>query len=335
MAIRPTQQRTTEMFIGLINDKRLELEKIRTQLSTGVKVSTASEAGGKAGTIISLQNALTRIDKHKERISFSSAILQHQESVLEQANNLMVRAEELANQGANGTVSAEGRALIAKEVFQIRDQLAALGNTTFQGRYIYGGADDDDEPFDAQTYTVPASSVDADAAKRYVFDGEDGTDITRTVPISDTDTVQIVTSGSDVFSNAIGFTEKLGRALLGYRTTQDGTTGLPTGAGTAYTQPTDYPEQTNDILVAMTGLKTSRTNDIVQERSSVGSRIARLEQVSEILDSLKITTESSRAEIQDTNVVEASATFANLQTALQALMASGVQINNVSLLNYL
>lgn len=337
MTIRPTQLRTTEIFVNQINDRRLDLEKVKQQISSGIEVNVASEANGKAGTLLSLQTTLSRIDKHLDRITFSTGLLDHQEAILEQTNNLLIRAQEIANQGANGLTSVEGRAILSQEVFQIRDQLVSLGNTTFQGRYIYGAADDNDSPFEESTYTVPASSANAGAAKRFVFNlsGEDGATTTRNVQVSDTDSVKIVTSGGEVFSSAIGAVEKLGRALVGYRTTTDVGTGLPTGAGTAYTLPADYNEQSNDILVAMTALKNASNNDVIAERTSVGSRIARLEQVSEILNSLKETTESSRAQIQDTDIIEASAKFSNLQTSLEALLASGVQISNISLLNYL
>ena len=261
--------------------------------------------------------------------------MDHQEAILEQTNNLLVRAQEIANQAANGSNSVEERNILSQEVFQIRDQLVSLANTTFQGRYIYGAADDDDQPFDETTYAVPDSATNPDAAKRYIFDDEDGTAVTRTVQVSDTDSVRIVTSGNEVFSKAIGSVEMLGRSLAGYRTTLDGTTGLPDGTGTAYTLPADYAEQTHDILAAMVSIKDASVNDAIAERTSVGSRLSRLEQVISILNSLKLTTDTSRAQIQDTDIVEASARFSSLKTSLEALLASGVQISNISLLNYL
>lgn len=335
MAIRVSTGGATSLLIQQMFDQRGALEKIRTQIATGTKVDVASEDTGQAGAILSLQALVGRIDRHQQRISNATATLEQQENVLNSSDNLLVRAKELAVQAANGSQSVASRALIAKEVWQLRDQLVSLANTNFQGRYIYGAADDDDPPFDATTYTQAPTDTTLPAYTRYAFDAEAGTSTTRSILINDTDTLRINTSGGGVFSRAIGALERLGRSLDGYRTTINATTNLPTGAGTAYNLPTDYAEQSNDILRAVDEIDYVRTFNFTTERSDVGSRISRLEQVTEILDNLRASSEENRAEIQDTDIYEASAQFSNLQLSLQALLSSGSQINNLSLLNFL
>lgn len=145
----------------------------------------------------------------------------------------------------------------------------------------------------------------------------------------------MVTPGNQVFSRAIAGLERLGRSLSGYRSGINATTGLPDGTGTAYNLPTDFAEQTHDILAANDAIDYARTNDFINERSDIGSRIARLEQVTSILDNVKTSAESSRSALQDTDVFEATASFSNVETSLQALLASGARINNLTLLNYL
>ena len=334
MAGRVTNSRTTEVLIQQIFERRSSLETIRQQISSGIEVNVASDDPGKAGTILNLQSLLTRIDRHQDRISYATGFLEQQESTLDSADSIMVRVQEIATQGANESLSAENRKLLADEVFQLRDQMVALANTTYQGRYIYGGAADSTAPFTLGTsYTVPGTTS---AADRWVYNaaGNTGATQTRSVQVSDdvNSQVRVNTAGS-LFTPSITALEQLGRSLAGYRTTTAG--GVTTGAGTAYTQPADYKEQTNDIDRALDALKLARTNDIVVERSSVGARLARLDSVSTTLDSLKSSSEATRGDLQDADIFEASSNFANLQTSLQALLASSAQINNLSLLNYL
>ena len=52
---------------------------------------------------------------------------------------------------------------------------------------------------------------------------------------------------------------------------------------------------------AMDAIESANSNDITIERSDVGSRIARLDQVNGILDNLKTSTETNRAALQDTD----------------------------------
>jgi len=337
MPNRVTNLRTTDVLIQQIFDRRSSLEKVRQQISSGIDINIASDDPGKAGTILNLQSLISRIDRHKDRISYAQGLLDHQESTLDSADSIMVRAQELATQGANESLSPENRQLLANEVFQLRDQMVALANTTFQGRYVYGGAEDGTAPFTQGTYTVPAVATDP-AAMRWIFnsDASTGATQTRTIQVSDdpNSTVRVNSTGDEVWVGSISALERLGRALQGYRTTVD-VNGVPTGAGTAYTQPADYKEQTHDIDAALDAINFARTNDIVVERSNVGARLARLENVTGMLDSLKSSSESTRSDLQDADIFEASSNFANLQTTLQALLASSAQINNLSLLNYI
>ncbi len=334
--MRITNLNTTEQLISNIFDRRYSLDQVRQEIASGIKVDVGSKDPGRAGSIVNLQQTITRIDRHTQRIAYTTGILEHQEATLNSAEEILIRAQEIAEQGANEALSFEDRRLLADEAFQLRDQLVSLANTTYQGKYLYGVADDDDPPFDAQTYTQSPTNTAERAYVRYVFDAELGTAYTpRQIAITDDDSIQVVSSGDEVFSHAIGAMERLGRALSGYRTNLDVTTGLPDGTGTAFNPATDYALQTADIRSSLDALGSARTDDIIRERSSVGARIARTEQVTEILAGLKVSTETARSSVQDSDIFEASAKFSNLQTSLQALLASGAQINNLSLLNYI
>lgn len=332
---RITARHSTDIFIDQMQQRRAQLEDLRQELSSGIRISKPSDDAGKSGSIVNFQSVLQRLERHKERISYATNILQFQESIMESADNLLVRAKELATQGANETYSYEQRRIIAEEVFQIRSQLVELANSTYQGRYVYGAADDDDAPFDAGAYTQSPTDTSDPAYLRYYFDTETGTSLERSVSVSDSETVRVVSSGGGIFSDAIGALERLGRSLAGYRTSIDSLTNLPNGLGTAYTQPTDYSEQTSTILSSIDSIESARNDDILQERTNIGSRLGRLDQVKSILDNLTASNEQSRADLQDADIFDASARFSNLQTALQALLSSGAQINSLSLLNYI
>lgn len=337
MTARVSTGGQTDLLIQQIFDQRKNIENIRNQISSGVRVPTPSADPGNSGAIVAFQNTSLRIDRHKNRIASATGFLDQQESVLNSTHDVLVRAKEIATQAANGSQSPESRALLAKEVWQLRSQVVSLANTTYQGQYIYGGADYGTAPYTASTYTNPASAT-LDAHFRYVFNasGSAGATLTRNVQVSDTDSIKLNTAANTVFDNAIAGLERLGRALDGYRTgVTPAVTGLPDGTGTAYTFPTDYPEQTNDILQAMNVIQNATSNDITIERSDVGSRLARLDQVGTILDNLKTSTETNRSALQDTDTIAAASQFSLLQTGLQALLSSGAQINQLSLLNYL
>jgi len=326
MAFRVTNIQTTLQFIDQITKQRQDVDRARQEVGTGIKVANPSDDPARAATISQFQSTIQRLDRHKQRIGSSIGLLESQESIVSGAESLVLRAQELAAQGANGVMSTSARAALAEEVFEIRDALVGLANSQYQGRYIYGGAQDDERPFqeDPTGYTVPAAP--SEAQKRYVFTTDDGADVTRSVQISDSDTVRITTSGDNVFSNAIAAVEQLGRALAGYNTDP---------AQTAYTFPDDYDQQTRQIRETIDLLSSARTNDLSPELTSIGSRLNRMTQSRDIIEAISLSTEQARSVVQDVDVFEAATRLSNLQLALEGLLTSGSRINDLTLLNFL
>lgn len=334
MAARISTSSITDSFIRQLYQQRIDLQNVQNELTTGQKVIKPSDAPGVAGTVANFQLLEQRIEGHKNRMSYATAFLSHQDQVLSSVQGVLQRAKEVATQGVNETYSAVQREQISAEIFQLRDQLASLINTTFQGKYVYGGSDDDDPPFDASNYTEAPIVTTDPAYTRYVFDNETGTAVTRDVDISDDTSITVNTSAGALFNRAMGALERLGRSLAGYRTTVD-VNGVPTGLGLAYTQPTDFNQQTQDISAAMDAIQTALEQDIIPEQTSIGARLNRIDTVGQVLDSLKYQSETHRSKIQDADIFESSARFSQLQTALQALMTTGARVNNLSLLDFL
>ena len=354
MTIRTTDVHATEMFIEKIFLQKDTLNNIRNQVSSGIKIASASDDPGRAGTITELQATEDRLTRHKERITVAESVLGVQSTVLDQVQDIILRAREIGEQAANGTVPYEVRNALSEEVFQLREQMIGVVNTRFKGSYLYSGTDDDDAPYGvaATGYTNPGVASNELAGIRYIFDGDrDVADLdfaqeraalqtARTINITDTDSVRINSDGGDIFRKAIYGLEKLGRALAGYRTDaapspMDPATDIPNGAGTAYTQPGDFYEQTQDILDSMDILEDASVNSVEIERTSVGSRLARLSEAYSILDVILLDTQKARSGIQDVDMLEAASRLSSMEVSLQALLTSGARINNLSLLNFI
>jgi flagellar hook-associated protein 3 FlgL len=368
MAFRVTNSQFTNTFINQVNQTKTDLEKTRNRLTSGLDIANPSDDPARAGTVVGLQNTIQRIERHKERISYATNFLSVQETAMSTANEVMIRLKELATQGANGTIAPDVRQQIADEVFQLRDQLASLANTKEQGVYIYGGTDDDDPPFvyeanyfEDGTATGDGSPAGSPERGHWLFsvnnvitaDTELGHDQTRLVNISDTEKVRVNTSAK-VFEDAITAATLLGRSLEGYQTglvdrdadgevddlqsvVDAGNTNrqLALSDPLAVNYDSELAVQLGQISQAMAALDEARSSDIEIELSSLGARLARVEQTESILESIGINTEEARAAIQDTDVVEAASSFANLQTNLEALLATGARISNLSLLDFI
>lgn len=326
--IRVSENQSVRTLVSQALENKRRLNDLSNQLTTGVKVNKPSDAVD-AGAISRYQQQIEKIDSYASTIAQTMGFLTFQDNIVSQATELIVRAKEIAQQGANETLDEVSRSHLAEEVFQIRDQMANLANSTYQGRYVYGGTDDADAPFDEGTYTDPASGM---ASVRWIFDGNPGKDGTKSVKVTDTISVALNTPADQLFGTSMEALERLSRSLSGYTTSP--ATGTPDGTGAAYTFPADFHTQTEDIKATIDLLNTARDVDLIPERVSLGGRLRRLETGQALLELTKNSAKEVLSRLQDADETEVAANLQQAQTALQASYSVTAKILRLTILDY-
>jgi flagellar hook-associated protein 3 FlgL len=305
-------------------EKKRQVDQYSNEISSGYKVVTPGDSDV-SGTIARYRQTLDKIDTYTTTITQSRSVLEFQDDVMNQMNDLLVRAKEIASQAANETHGTDARAALAAEVFQIRDHVVSLANSQYQGRYIFHGARDDTPTYilASPSYANPATGPES---QKYVFDNSLGATTTRTVAITDSLSVAVNTPGNSLFDTSIAALEKLGRSLSGYATG---------GGDPAYTFPTDYSLQTADIRTTIDSLDDARTQEIIPERVDLGGRLRRLETGENLLGLIKNTSEEVLDRLQNTDETESAANLAQAQTALQASYMVTSRVLKLSILDYI
>lgn len=310
---------------------RSAVDTYGNQVSSGYKVTTPGDSDV-AGSISSFRDSIARIEGYKTRIATVQSSLSFQDDILTQVDSLMVRARELATQAANEPNSSSTRLSMANEVFALRDQLVVLANSRDSTGFIFGGADNDDPPYDrVADYATPTSGL---AAVRYRFDAEPGTQQQRSTAVTDDISITVNTPGNQLFDNALYALERLGRSMAGYRTTVDGS-GIPDGTGAAYAFPTDFQQQTQDIQVALNEVIAASRDDILPERVSLGARLSRLEAAQSIIEVNKANAEEVLGKLQNADSVEAISNLTLAQNALEASLQVTVRVLKQSIIDFL
>jgi flagellar hook-associated protein 3 FlgL len=180
------------------------------------------------------------------------------------------------------------------------------------------------------TYTEPATGA---ASQRYFYDTtRPGSDVVRTVNVTDQLTVEVNVPGNQIFDNTVYALERLGRSLLGYSSTP--AAGQPDGGGTAYTAA-QYTQQTDDIQNAINLLTDAREQDIMPERVQVASKMRRLDTAEALLQLTQTNAEDLLAKLQQVDVAEAATNLSQAQTALQASYTVSTRILNLSILDFI
>jgi flagellar hook-associated protein 3 FlgL len=138
---------SSEAFMANIDRVQRKVEEASRQVSSGKRVNVASDAPNEVDTILQLRTDEVRNSQIQANLGVAQADADAADGALASATKLTDRATVLAAQGANFTLDATGRQNIAGEVQSLLEQMTAIGNTTVQGRYIFGGDQDSTPPY--------------------------------------------------------------------------------------------------------------------------------------------------------------------------------------------
>ena len=183
-----------------------------------------------------------------------------------------------------------------EEISGLRDQILASANTTHQGTYIFGGS---------VLRTVPFEKA-AGGAVSY-----QGNSTVMTQQVNRTMQIQMQVPGNEVFLDTIDI----------FATIDDLVAAMNSGDATAIDAEVRNLEQFAGHLSAM--------------RSRVGSTINVADSVSGALSSSALSRDALRSEIEAANMAEAISELTRAQTNVQATLAVGARLSQLTLLDYL
>src|SRR3954471_22640002 len=158
------------------------------QVSTGMRVVHPGDDPTVAALMVRGQQTIDRMNAINQNASRAGDEVDAADSALQSLSDVLARARELAVQMGNDSYSAADRAGAATEIDGLVQQAVTLMNTNVNGRYIFGGNQDQTAPFDTsgnyngdtavrQVEVAPGvledSSVRADVAVKGVGGGVD------------------------------------------------------------------------------------------------------------------------------------------------------------------
>ncbi len=323
---RISENQMVSSLITAMQMNRQAVDKFSNEITSGIKIAEPGDSTF-SGTIAELRGLSERLESYKRRVDYVQGYFTLQDDVLNQTTELLIRAKEIASQGANETNGENERLALAAEIFEMRDHMVSLANTQYQGQYIFAGTRTDQPAYSKTTNYLEGQGGGLD---RYDYSGDSGT---RTVNITDSLSIKMNTPGDKVFDGAIQALDRLGRALQGYRT--EPATGEPDGTGTAYDLPADAAEQTQDILDCIALLDNAREIVVNPERVDVAARLKRIETAQSLIAMNKTSTKEVLGKLQDADIVESASNLSIAEQALSASMSVTARVLGISILNYL
>jgi flagellar hook-associated protein 3 FlgL len=142
-----------------LNSSTLAEQKLTSELSSGLAVSSLSDNPVAAGQASMLTSTISQDDTFVQTAATAESLMQVADSALGSVVTQLTSALSLAVEGNSGTESASDLTALSQQLGSIRDQVVALANTSYQGTYIFAGSDGDVQPFAVDTSTTPATTT--------------------------------------------------------------------------------------------------------------------------------------------------------------------------------
>ncbi len=148
MEIRTTTLTTMNRILAATRQQSDRMAALQTQAATGKRIQQASD--DPLGMISVLANRATdgRLGAYLTNITTARTTLEASNNALRDANDILVQARTIAQDGANATNDGTSNEALAQQVDALLGRLLEVANTRgADGRYLFGGTADGSAPF--------------------------------------------------------------------------------------------------------------------------------------------------------------------------------------------
>jgi len=180
---------TTQTFLIGMNQIQQRAQKAQVELTTGLKINTVSDEPDQIANLWQTRADLAETQQIDTNLGRVKTETDTAEGALQSAVTLVERAQTLGAQGATGTNTSESRQDLAGELGAVLQQLVMTANTSVEGRYIFSGDSDHQQP-----YTI-------DLTQSGPISAYQGSEATREVQSADGSMFSVALTAQDIFDS--------------------------------------------------------------------------------------------------------------------------------------
>jgi len=141
--LKPTSQALLSQLERI--DRRLT--RAQTQMSSGIRVSTASDDPDAISSVLQLHAEIARNTQIRTGLIRAQSEAETADGVLARAIKLVDSAIVLATEGSGTTATAERRSVLADQAQGLLEDMVSLSQSMVEGRFVFGGDKDLESPY--------------------------------------------------------------------------------------------------------------------------------------------------------------------------------------------
>ncbi|MGZ9586268.1 flagellar hook-associated protein FlgL [Paenibacillus marinisediminis] len=303
--MRVTGSMQNTQLLKNMRNNNSNITDLQNKLASGQKIHRPGDDPVGIGYQMRYDTELSRNDEYTTNASMGSGMLSTMDSLMQQANDVLKRVRVLAQQASTGTTPDDARKAISAEMKQLKEQLVMIGNSSYNGRYLFNGQMTDRPP-----YTVKGASTETTDKGVYELN------------VSPAVTVPVSITGELIFGGAVDLSKPATPDNDNvFRMMDDLISALETN-------------DTKQIADSMTRVDL-HVDRIVTQWSEIGARMNRFELMENRLQDDKVSLTEQRADVADVDMPGAFIKLKTQENVLQASLATGARIMQVSLIDFI
>ena len=146
--MRVTETMLHDRTITALQANQVAQQKAFEQVSTSKRINRPSDDPADARSAVKVRDYLAELQQYLRNIDQAKTQVSAMDTAIGSASDLMQRANELAIQGANGTLGADDRAAISQEVDQLIEAMANDASAKVGDQYVFSGFKMDKAPYE-------------------------------------------------------------------------------------------------------------------------------------------------------------------------------------------
>lgn len=300
--MRVTTQMAVDTLVSNLDRSFERITRYQNNLSSGTRLNNLSDDPAAVERSLALRTELRNAEQFRKNIDDGVGWLQLSEATLNEMEGLFVEAGGLAVQGASDTYNSQQRRAIADQVDQFLEHTLNLSEARYRGRYIFGGTQTSEPPYQAvrdgngNIVELKSQADTSGSIEREVSDGI---------------VMQVNIPGKELFEgdhSAFGVLVELRDALRA--------------------------DDTRRVQASLTGLSGVR-EQISASRGLVGARINRMEITRNLIDRVSAEMTAVLSSDEDTDLADTIVNLRQEQDVFQAALSSGGSIVPQSLMDFI
>jgi flagellar hook-associated protein 3 FlgL len=296
MTLRINPDLTASTLFALQQATQREADAL-TELSSGKRVNVPSDDPAATASVIGVHASQQENDTFKNNVSDLRGILSVGQSALDSVVSALTQAISYGTQGGDPTLSDANRQVLGNQVLQVRDQVLALANTTYQGNYIFSGTQNLTQPY----------VVDPSDPSGVIYQGNDGV---NRVEISPGQSTAANVAGDQVFSSPSADVFQ------------------------ALTQLSTALQSHGDIETALGGVQNA-FNHVTSQRVFYSNALKQLDSTDTYLDTDRVNLSQRENDLVGVDLSAAVVQMQQATLARQAALSAASSISQLSLLDFL